>query len=210
MWGIASAIVLLTLTLSVAGCGADEPATAGGEVTITLPGQTSSTTIEPATTTEKPATTTEEPATTEQSVTTSEEPVTTTAASITITSQTQTTQTKPALSDDALAYAKSIGGKSQKGKHLYLAIGASVKTEAEAQVLLDKATPKFGDMQSYYIVQYSNNFQGLNPGWYVLIEAYKDPPDIYNLDFGRRAFPDLYVKAVTVKTSDPIPVYEDQ
>jgi hypothetical protein len=115
----------------------------------------------------------------------------------------------PAVSDKAIAYAESIGGTSHMGEHLYFVIGASMSTEQACQTLLDKAIPKFGDMQSYFIIQRSDNFQGLSPGWYIVIEAYKNPPDQYNLEFGRRGFPDLYVKSVTVKTSDPIPVYED-
>ena len=88
-------------------------------------------------------------------------------------------------------------------------IGASVKSEAEAQMALDKAIPSFGDMQSYFIVQHSDNFDGLEPGWWIVIEAYYSQPEQSELDFGRRGFADAYVKQAQVLTSDPIPVYED-
>jgi hypothetical protein len=64
-------------------------------------------------------------------------------------------------------------------------------------------------MQSYFIVQRSDNFDGMDPGWFVVAEAYRGEPSQENLQFGRRGFPDVYVKQATVKTEDPIPVYED-
>jgi hypothetical protein len=75
--------------------------------------------------------------------------------------------------------------------------------------MLEKATPLFGDMQSYFVVQLSDNFEGLKPGWWVVIEVYRGEPSPDNLAFDRRGFPDAYVKQATVRTSDPIPVYED-
>jgi hypothetical protein len=121
-----------------------------------------------------------------------------------------TTGTVVAVSPASIAYAEELGGTSQLGKTLYFVIGASVESEEEAQTLLDEATPYFGDMQSYFIVQRSDNFEGMEPGWWVVFEAYRDEPSTENLDFGRRAFPDAYVKSATVLTSDPIPVYEDR
>ena len=113
------------------------------------------------------------------------------------------------VSAESLAYAESLGGTSHRGETLYVVIGASVKSEAEAQTALDKAIPSFGDMQSYFIVQHSDGFDGLEPGWWIVIEAYYDEPEQSELDFGRRGFADAYVKQVQVLTSDPIPVYED-
>ncbi len=113
------------------------------------------------------------------------------------------------VSADSLAYAEELGGTSHEGETLYVVIGASVETEQEAQQRLEDALQYFGDMQSYFIVQRSNNFDGMDPGWWVVMEAYRDPPDSDQLDFARRAFPDAYAKEVTVRTADPIPVYED-
>lgn len=113
------------------------------------------------------------------------------------------------LSPESLAYAAGLGGSSHQGQTLYVVIGASVDSEPEARVLLEDAIPLFGDMQSYFIVQRSDNFEGMTPGWWVVFESYRDEPSPGNLEFGRRAFPDAYVKRVTVRTADPIPVYED-
>ena len=112
------------------------------------------------------------------------------------------------VSSDSIAYAKSLGGTSHEGETLYFVIGASVESEPEAQAMLEDAIPLFGDMQSYFIVQRSDNFQGMEPGWWVIIEAYRSEPSPENLDFDRRGFPDAYVESATVRTSDPIPVYE--
>jgi hypothetical protein len=113
------------------------------------------------------------------------------------------------VSEASLTYAEDLGGTSHLGQDLHLVIGASVNSENEAQALLEEAIPKFGDMQSYFIVQRSDNFEGLEPGSWIVIEAYRNQPSAENLDFGRRGFPDAYVEGVTVLTSDPIPVYEE-
>lgn len=172
---------LFLLGLAVAGCGQQTSQSTGSSLTPAVSGADVSTTgaAEPATT----AT-----------------PTTTVA---------RTTTTAPQPSAKALTYAKQLGGTSHNGQSLYFLVGASVKTEAEAQALLDKADPLFGDMQSYFIVQRSDNFQGMAQGWWVVIEAYRKSPSDENLDFGRRGFPGAYVKRATVRTSDPIPVYED-
>jgi hypothetical protein len=49
-------------------------------------------------------------------------------------------------------------------------------------------------MQSYFIVQLSDSFDGLEPGWWIVIEAYYNEPEESELDFGRRGFADAYVK----------------
>jgi hypothetical protein len=113
------------------------------------------------------------------------------------------------LSAESIAYAEELGGTSHEGETIYAVIGASVETESEAQKLLEEARPSFGDMQSYFIVQRSDNFDGMEPGWWVVIEAYYADPDGDQLDFSRRGFPEAYVKQVVVQTSDPIPVYDD-
>jgi hypothetical protein len=199
------ALLLLSAAFIAAGCGSDvatntsEP---GGETIATFAEQTTTSAAETTTTFAETTTSVMETTTTVAETTTTL-PETTTTAMV------STTLKVPAVSNKAIAYAESLGGTSHKGEHLYFVIGASRSTEQACQTLLDKAIPKFGDMQSYFIVQRSDNFQGLSPGWFIVIEAYKNPPDQYNLEFGRRGFPDLYVKSVTVKTSDPIPVYED-
>lgn len=114
-----------------------------------------------------------------------------------------------AISAAASVYAEDLGGTSHQGQTLYFVVGASVGSEEEAQTLLDEAGMSFGDMQSYFIVQNSSNFDGMEPGHWVIVETYRDEPSAENLDFGRRAFPDLQVVEATVLTGDPIPVYEE-
>ena len=115
----------------------------------------------------------------------------------------------PEVSEKSAAYAESIGGTDHKGEKLRFLIGASLSTEAAAQKALDRAIPLFGDMQSYFIVQRSDSFEGMRAGWWIVAEAYRNVPSQENMDFARRAFPDAYVKQGTVKVSSPIPVYED-
>jgi hypothetical protein len=181
-WAYQGAI-LLFVAVSPAACGS--PSTTSGPVSTTA----TITTTAPATTSTAVAATT----TTVGGATTS----------------LLTTTTAAAVSADSISYAKSLGGTSHQGETLHFVIGASVKSEEEAQALLDEATPRFGDMQSYFIVQRSDNFQGMRPGWWVVIETYRAEPSEENLSFDRRGFPEAYVKSATVRTSDPIPVYED-
>jgi hypothetical protein len=160
-------------------------------------------------------TTTEAVTTTAASVTTTQDVTTTTQAATTIAQVTTTTTLPPTpttsvgVSPDSIAYAQSLGGISHEGETLYLVVGATLDSEEQAQAMLDNATPLFGDMQSYFIVQKSDNFEGLEPRWWVVLEAYRSEPSPENLNFDRRGFPMAYVQRATVRTSDPIPVYED-
>jgi hypothetical protein len=113
------------------------------------------------------------------------------------------------LPRDPIKYARALGGTSHIGKSLYFVIGASVSSERKAQSLLDESDALFGDMQSYMIVQRSDNFDGMKPGYWIVAEAYATYPAKENLEFCRRAFPSAYVKKATVLTSDPIPVYDE-
>jgi hypothetical protein len=122
--------------------------------------------------------------------------------------ETTTTAAPLSVSQESIDYAVSIGGTSHKGEKLYFVIGASVKTEQRAKALLEPAKG-VGDMQSYFVVQLSDNFDGMTPGYWVVFEAYREYPSQENIDFGRRPFPDAYVKSATVLTDDPFPVYDD-
>jgi hypothetical protein len=115
----------------------------------------------------------------------------------------------PDVGQASLDDARKLGGTSHKGQSLYFVIGESMGSEAAARAALAKATPLFGDMQSYFIVQRSDSFEGMRPGWWVVTEAYRAPPSAESLQFARRGFPNAYVKRAVVRTADPIPVYED-
>jgi hypothetical protein len=115
----------------------------------------------------------------------------------------------PAVSASSRAYARKIGGTSHRGDTLYFVVGLSTSSEREARLKLNAALPLFGDMQSYFIVQRSDNFDGMRGGYWIVAEAYRKRPSAENLAFGRRAFPSAYVRHAVVLTSDPIPVYED-
>jgi hypothetical protein len=108
-----------------------------------------------------------------------------------------------------LAYARELGGVSHLGDTLYFVVGLSTSSEHAAQSALEAAQPSFGDMQSYYIVQRSDNFDGMRPGYWIVLEAYRAQPSSENLAFGKRAFQSAYVRRAVVLTSDPIPAYED-
>jgi len=122
----------------------------------------------------------------------------------------QATPSKPSgVSAKALAHARSIGGSDYVGQTFNFIVGGSFKTEAEAQAALDKASPLFGDMQPYFIVQRSDSFAGMTPGSWVVVEAHFKTPTDENLEFARRGFPSAHVERARVTVSDPIPVYED-
>ena len=96
-----------------------------------------------------------------------------------------TSTTTASVSADSITYAEELGGTSHQGETLYIVIGGSVETEPEAQATYSQghALQYFGDMQSYFIVQRSDNFDGMAPGLWVVIEAYQEPPSAEQLDF---------------------------
>ena len=114
----------------------------------------------------------------------------------------------PDASSKPIGYAPGIGRTSQKGETLYFIICASLKSEDDAQSSLNNAIPMLGSMQSYFIVQKSDSFEGMRPGWWVIVAAYRTIPSKENLDLAKRAFPGASVRIAIVRTSDPIPVYE--
>jgi hypothetical protein len=132
-------------------------------------------------------------------------PDTVTSASVSTEAPTTTTEAVNPVSQESLDYAEWLGGTSHKGEELYFVIGASVGSEEEALALLEPAKA-VGDMQSNFIVQLSDNFQGMTPGYWVIFEAYDGYPSEDDLFFCRRPFPEAYVKTATVLTDDPIPV----
>ena len=182
----------LAVMAALSGCASQPMASSTSAVpTTSSPATTTITTAAPTTTTAAPTTTTAE------------------ASSPSSVAPTTTAATTAAVSADSLAYASELGGTPHEGETLYFVVGANVETEQEAQTLVDEATPLFGDMQSYFIVQRSDNLEGMKPGWWVVIEAYRAEPSQENIDFDRRGFPGAYVTQATVRTADPIPVYED-
>jgi hypothetical protein len=113
------------------------------------------------------------------------------------------------VSAKSLAYAQSIGGQDVQGQTFNLIVGGTYPTEAAAQAALDKAKPLFGDMQSFFIVQRSDSFEGMAPGSWVVVEAHFKTPSDDNMNFARRGFPDASVVRARVLVTDPMPVFEN-
>lgn len=116
-----------------------------------------------------------------------------------------------ALSERAKEDARQLGGRSHRGETLYFIVGAGGTPESFAQMKLDNAADAFDNIQFYFIVQKSDNFDGMDPGWFVVIDAYRTKDDAEkNLDNAMSGFADgkntPYIKKATVKTDDPIPV----
>lgn len=108
----------------------------------------------------------------------------------------------------SIDYARRLGGTPQTDRRLWVILGRTGQTEDEAKQALSDALPFFGDMQTYFIVQHSDGFEGLPLGQWVVIEAYDNAPSSENLEFARRAFAGAEAVEVVVRTQDPIPVYE--
>jgi hypothetical protein len=198
-------VVTVSAAFAIVGCGNPQPPNAQPSVTTAA--------SVPETTPVAPTTTGSSPTTTVRSVETTTAPVSTsTSTSLppTTASQATTTSVLPpsaGLSAKSIAYARRLGGKSHLGETLYFVVGASEKTEKKAQAALDNEV--LTDMQTYFIVQKSDNFEGMKPGWWVVFEARRTKPATYDWDLYRTSFPGAYLKQATVRTSDPIPVYED-
>ena len=124
--------------------------------------------------------------------------------------KTQTAKPKAPAIPAWKAYAKSIGGTSHKGQMLYLIIGDSFDTAAQATTARKRAHSAFGNRRTYFIVQRSDNFLGIRPGLWLVMEAYRSADNARNrLELAQRAFSYAHISRAVVKTADPIPVYED-
>ena len=192
---IVSLVTATALTLVLAGCTrpAEGPAAGYGATapTATAPATTAATAPASA------ATTGSVPATTAPAVTATGAPAPKPVVG------------KP-ISAASRRYAKELGGWSHQGETLYLIVGGSFKSEAATTKALKTARPYFGDMQDYFIVQRSDNFSGMRPGWWILVEAYRTNASAKEqLEFAQRAFASTSIKKATVNTADPIPVYND-
>jgi len=200
MTRIAAVTVLCALALASGGCVAGLPIGSGGSATTA--GATTSENSETASAQSTPSA----QSTASAESTPSASPLAEPTASPSLSAKKAPAVPRP--SAKSRAYSSSIGGVSHKGERLYFIVGDSVGTEREAQALLTKAIPSFGDMQSFFIVQRSDNFDGMRAGWWVVIEAHLHNPKAEDLQFAKRGFPGAYVKRATVRTSDPIPVYD--
>ncbi len=114
----------------------------------------------------------------------------------------------PEASQQPLGHAPGFGRASQMGETLYFIIGASLKSEDDAQTSLNNVIPMLGRMQAYFIVRKSDNFEGMRPGWWVIVAPHRANPSKENLEIAKRAFPGASVRKAIVRTSDPIPVHE--
>jgi len=103
---------------------------------------------------------------------------------------------------------ESPEGRSHKGESLYFTIATGESTKVEAQKKLDDALSKF-DVQMYFIVRKSDDFDVMRPGWWIVAEASKNKPSKEDVQSMQSRFPGAYVKKATVLTDEPIPVYED-
>jgi hypothetical protein len=120
---------------------------------------------------------------------------------------TETLAPEAATAEDA-QYIRDMG-KSHKGETLQLLIVATGKTKAAADQALLDLLPVYGDIQTYLVVEPTVQLKGLEPGSWVVFEAYREPPSQDTIDFMDRGSSAAYVKQVTVLTADPIPVVED-
>ena len=119
------------------------------------------------------------------------------------------------MAPHAASRSAPLGNYDDEGRRLIgfdrirFVVGASVESEQEAQTMLEDAIPLFGDMQLYFIVQRSDNFQGMNPGWWVVIEAYQGEPSTENLASRPPCVPRRTREERHGQDLGSIPVYEE-
>lgn len=122
-----------------------------------------------------------------------------------VTDSSETTETA-----DRIAYAVSHGGKPRRGETVYLLTIASEVSESAARTRLEEALLLFGEDGSSFVVQRSENFEGLEAGKWIVVEAFSSGA---NADSSRpsatRVTEEPRVDRVVVRTDEPIPVYEE-
>lgn len=113
------------------------------------------------------------------------------------------------LSEAAVAAARDLGGRRCRGERLFLLVGAFADTEQEAKEILDSAV-RYYDVQTYFVIQRTAAFDGLEGGPYVVFEAHSSRASAEDdLELARVGFDSPTVAEVTVLTDDPIPVYDE-
>jgi len=108
-----------------------------------------------------------------------------------------------------LEYVRGLGA-SQQGKTLYAIVVASEATKAAAEADALAALSSMGDVQAYFVVEPASHLAGLPTGQYHVCELHRDKPGQDVIDFIDRGPSPAKVYKVTVKCTDPIPVFEDQ
>lgn len=136
---------------------------------------------------------------------------TTMTASDSSSSETGSSRVAAQLSSTEIAAAKKLGGRSHKGESLYLVVATTSDSETVARSRLNEAIPHFGDTANYFVVQASDSFSGMQPGSFVVAEAYAKRADAQEaLDWwSGRVEADWYqprLVGATRLSSDPIPV----
>ena len=119
------------------------------------------------------------------------------------------------LSASAIEYSEELGGVSHKGEQVYLVLASTHERQSEASAALSAMLPSFGDTLVYFTVQRSDSFEGIEPGRWVVAEAYWTRSEAgQGLEWasGRgseTATISPTLESVIVRSDDPIPVVED-
>jgi hypothetical protein len=115
-----------------------------------------------------------------------------------------------AVSGDALSYATQIGGTSHRGATLSAIIATSTVKEADAESALASLVRDQQASRPLFIVQRTDNFNGLRPGRFVVMEAFRSDQHATDaMQAQQEAFPNVEQCRVTPLNDDPIPVVED-
>lgn len=120
----------------------------------------------------------------------------------------------PPLSQASIDAAKAYGGVSHKGEQLYVLVMTRDASETVAARRLAKAVPHLGDAQNYFVVVRADSLKGLEPGGFVVVEAYrglteaKDSAEFWGNRVGESWYR-MDVVEVTVLDDTPLPVVED-
>lgn len=116
------------------------------------------------------------------------------------------TMASGSLTDAAIQHAYNLNGISRYGQSLYVIILASTQHEYQAKQRLEVVTRANPDLGAWFIVQKSNNFEGMNPGWYVAMAAFENKANaLQQLKRISRVVRHANIKQAIPRTHDPYP-----
>jgi hypothetical protein len=94
---------------------------------------------------------------------------------------------------------------TKAGTSMWVVIVDSVDTKAEAEKRLARLDGVLGAGENTYVVDQSSHYEGMNPGWWVIVEATRTEEGAREeAAFAKRADFEPYIKRVVKKCTDPI------
>lgn len=106
-------------------------------------------------------------------------------------------------------------GTRHTGSAIYTLIVASERTRGDAERRREDAASALGEFETYFVIDRSEHYEGMRPGWWVVFEPYKTRSQAVGAMEQTRSWLagrgiEPYVKRVVVRCRDRFTLVGDQ